>query len=504
MAWPVARRRSSGVASSPLGVRTAVGPRHVVHDLFLGPEEEDPVAALLGNGEPLFVVDGDLTVTGSFEWEGIVMVKKESSMAVDYGGNARIHGSLVVLNGSSVFTMPLDGTLKMTYKYSSAGYQSAVYLHALGADGGNEVVEIFAKGSNRNGDQFGGCCQRAFPQGAQMNFFIRTYASSGTPNVYDHYARGHNAPDGTPYARVTRDAAAKYKWTIEFEDLNVESGHRPDWDYNDQVIEVEVEPAPGAVEESHPFEPWWLVAGVHVREDGSFWSNLAGWFRTSQGRRAGIAVPGEDAPLFRTAMWTVETPAFDDDVPVCKKKNKKKWETEYVSMAQATDWIQSGQAKMGACSGNDGNKKVKVCHVPPGNPSNAHTIEIGMSAVDTHLRNHADYLGECSPTSGGGTTGGGTTGGGETGGGGSTGGGSTGGGSTGGETGGGTTGGGNSANAWATCTANTSGRHLCFRMGSNAEVRYSAQAVARLASRLDRIRESARLVTVDHWVGEQE
>src|SRR5262245_62111820 len=38
--------------------------------------------------------------------------------------------------------------------------------------------------------------------------------------------------------------------------------------------------------------------------------------------------------------------------------------------------------------------KVTVCHVPPGNPRQAHTISISQSAVDSHLA-HGDYLGEC-------------------------------------------------------------------------------------------------------------
>lgn len=41
-------------------------------------------------------------------------------------------------------------------------------------------------------------------------------------------------------------------------------------------------------------------------------------------------------------------------------------------------------------------EKVELCHVPPGNPENAHTINISVSAVDAHLDNHAgDHLGEC-------------------------------------------------------------------------------------------------------------
>jgi hypothetical protein len=39
--------------------------------------------------------------------------------------------------------------------------------------------------------------------------------------------------------------------------------------------------------------------------------------------------------------------------------------------------------------------KVKICHKPPGNPDNAHTIVVGsQSAVNAHLA-HGDSLGPC-------------------------------------------------------------------------------------------------------------
>ena len=41
------------------------------------------------------------------------------------------------------------------------------------------------------------------------------------------------------------------------------------------------------------------------------------------------------------------------------------------------------------------NGKVTICHVPPGNPGNAHTISVSPNAVDAHLR-HGDHCGECS------------------------------------------------------------------------------------------------------------
>jgi hypothetical protein len=41
-------------------------------------------------------------------------------------------------------------------------------------------------------------------------------------------------------------------------------------------------------------------------------------------------------------------------------------------------------------------KKVLVCHVPPGNPANAHTICVGKPAAEPHQANHGDALGACA------------------------------------------------------------------------------------------------------------
>jgi hypothetical protein len=39
--------------------------------------------------------------------------------------------------------------------------------------------------------------------------------------------------------------------------------------------------------------------------------------------------------------------------------------------------------------------KVVICHYPPGNPANAHTIIVGNSAVSAHVNNHGDTRGAC-------------------------------------------------------------------------------------------------------------
>lgn len=51
-------------------------------------------------------------------------------------------------------------------------------------------------------------------------------------------------------------------------------------------------------------------------------------------------------------------------------------------------------AHLRACAPGD-QKKTTICHIPPGNPANAHTLCIGNAAVPAHLDNHGDYLGAC-------------------------------------------------------------------------------------------------------------
>jgi hypothetical protein len=45
--------------------------------------------------------------------------------------------------------------------------------------------------------------------------------------------------------------------------------------------------------------------------------------------------------------------------------------------------------------------KVDVCHIPPGNPDNAHTINVSVNAVPAHLA-HGDFVGSCEGGGGGG------------------------------------------------------------------------------------------------------
>jgi len=52
----------------------------------------------------------------------------------------------------------------------------------------------------------------------------------------------------------------------------------------------------------------------------------------------------------------------------------------------------AGQPDANSC---DPSHKTAICHIPPGNPANAHTICVGNPAVEPHIRLHGDYVGCC-------------------------------------------------------------------------------------------------------------
>lgn len=54
----------------------------------------------------------------------------------------------------------------------------------------------------------------------------------------------------------------------------------------------------------------------------------------------------------------------------------------------------SGDELNGATA-EDASGKITICHVPPGNPANAHTLIVGAPAWKGHSRHPGDHLGAC-------------------------------------------------------------------------------------------------------------
>ena len=75
---------------------------------------------------------------------------------------------------------------------------------------------------------------------------------------------------------------------------------------------------------------------------------------------------------------------------------------EAANAAGAAASCQPGVPDPRACDPAD-TMKTTICHIPPGNPANAHTLCVGNPAVPAHLA-HGDHLGSCCDSPDGGTT----------------------------------------------------------------------------------------------------
>jgi hypothetical protein len=78
-------------------------------------------------------------------------------------------------------------------------------------------------------------------------------------------------------------------------------------------------------------------------------------------------------------------------------KTKYIFSTAIILSLCATSPLLAQDSNGDAPGGGHGNgNKVTICHVPPGNPANAHTITVSRQGADAHLRQHSgDYMGAC-------------------------------------------------------------------------------------------------------------
>ena len=112
------------------------------------------------------------------------------------------------------------------------------------------------------------------------------------------------------------------------------------------------------------------------------------------------AITGGVAPY--TYAWTSNDPgvngAATSSVTPCNTQEVTRTYTVVVTGAngcQASATVNLTFININ-CSNNSNSVKVKVCHVPPGNPGNCNTICVSINAVQT-LLNNGSYLGECLP-----------------------------------------------------------------------------------------------------------
>jgi len=102
-------------------------------------------------------------------------------------------------------------------------------------------------------------------------------------------------------------------------------------------------------------------------------------------RRMKLAI----APLFTLSLMACSVPQATDVTGAAEQRT-----TELRACGLSDDSTIDLDADIHAC-GTEQTRKTTICHIPPGNPSNAHTLCVGNAAVAAHVAQHHDTLGAC-------------------------------------------------------------------------------------------------------------
>jgi hypothetical protein len=111
------------------------------------------------------------------------------------------------------------------------------------------------------------------------------------------------------------------------------------------------------------------------------------------GYAAGAAKDGSTAVT--SLVSSSDDPGKSSESAGKSDENAGKSDASNGNSGNSGDSQQQGNATSASSgSGSQADHKQAVCHIPPGNPDNAHTIVVDDSAVQTHL-DHGDTLGPC-------------------------------------------------------------------------------------------------------------
>ena len=98
---------------------------------------------------------------------------------------------------------------------------------------------------------------------------------------------------------------------------------------------------------------------------------------------------------FAISAATLAVSLLGCSMPNSTANNTAQRDAEIRACGLQDDQSITGDVDLHACAPGS-TKKTTICHFPPGNPSNAHTLCVGNSAVPAHVQHHHDTLGECA------------------------------------------------------------------------------------------------------------
>lgn len=211
-------------------------------------------------------------------------------------------------------------------------------------------------------------------------------------------AEGDSGPEE---AMALMTDMARYGWSVEHPapgrlDVVDAQGQRTVFEAADGVLRV-TRPAGVSGELLHGVAALDVQAEVQRRlRDGQPQDVPRTWFSVAAGPASPPATFESGLPLaLGFTMDSAVPDGFDVVDGVSEHALFASLDTLSLSLVHVESVPADPNLPISGGSGGSGGK-VDICHVPPGNPDNAHTINVSVNALEAHL-DHGDVLGVCEP-----------------------------------------------------------------------------------------------------------
>lgn len=353
-------------------------------------------------GYGMLLVEGDLQASDNAEWHGLVFAKGAGEMDVSFSGNAKVYGATYVthVSGDADPSVQVGGETFPPLTVWAVDDDSAI-LHYYSLSEGNEFVNV-----------------EGAIEGIQTDKDVEAFTLSSDGTIYFMNNSGTSQLYKIDPQEFDKDGATSVNATY-IGDTGLSAGSSNHEITNLQVINGNLY---GIGKKSKKI--WQVNTSTgRVTQVGTL--NTNGSFRTD-----GLTL-GSDGTVYliKTKNNTSELWKFDSfpngaltyvmDIAGSGKvealtahpngylyaADSGQWYLlnvgsqsttvlqEYQSDIEGMDFYFDGESSTYASHSN-GSSKVTICHIPPGNPSNAHNIVVSVNAQDAHLA-HGDVLGDC-------------------------------------------------------------------------------------------------------------
>lgn len=354
-------------------------------------------------GYGMLLVEGDLQASDNAEWHGIVFAKGAGAMTVSFAGNAKVYGATYVthVSGAVDANVQLGSETFPPLTLWAVDDDDAI-LHYYSLSEGSEFVNVEGEieGILDDDEDF-----EALTLDTDGTIYLMN--NDGTSTLYKinptELDKDGETPVNAIYIGDTGLSAGNSNHEIT--SMQVINGNlygigkksKKVWQINTSTAAVT---QVATLNVSGSFHTDGLTQGsdgtVYLTKTKNSNSELWKFASFPSGALTYIMdITDSEGVLALAAHPNGFLYAADDDHWYLLDVNTLSTTVlqDYDSEIEGMDFYYNGETSSYASHSN-GSSKVTICHIPPGNPSNAHNITVSVNAMDAHLA-HGDVLGEC-------------------------------------------------------------------------------------------------------------